>query len=221
MSKDQDLAATVAKLAASVETLAASVARLEKVSAPKLAAELAAERVIERDRKLTAIAKIEDVAERGKAIGALVTAEDVLYTWGELTDDELIATLEAATPQTRARMMNALPPHRCTELAISQLPAPARIVVRLARDVSRIATPPLRGLRRSEDYPGWTLAAGDRHVELASTWSKRLQIDEGLREAVDRGQLVVEDMPEAESRHLLRCEVLSREPDQRPQLSFQ
>lgn len=223
MSKDQDqLGAQVARLADTVERLSASVTRLEKVNAPRLAGELAAERLREKDRRMTAIAAIEDHAERARAIGELLTEDDIKYACGEIPDDDrLVATLEAATQGTRQRILNAIPEGRLLDLAIRQLPAPRRIAAKLAPGIQRIATTPVRGVTKADNYPGLQIERGDRHVELASTWSKRLQIDEDLRGHVEGGTVLVEDLPEAESRHLLRCEVLSREPDKRPQLRFE
>ncbi len=221
MSKDQDLAATVAKLADTVGELTRSVQRLEKINAPRLASELAAERMIERDRKLTAIAKIDDAAERAKAMGALHSVDDVLYTSGEMDDERLLETLEAADANARAKIVNALPPQREMSLAVARLPAPFRVRVRLGPSVTRVATAAIPGPRPSDRYPGFNLPDRDmRHVELRSQWEQRLRVDEELAGLVAMGSVVVEDVPEAESRRMLHNEVMAREPAERPQLRF-
>lgn len=219
--KDLDkLSATVEELSATVATLTTQVARLERVNRVRIDGELAAERMAERDRRLCAVAAIEDATERARAVATVHTFEDLKYVIGECDAQRLLETLEASDANTRNRLMAAMTPERSAEVACLRLPPPKRIRARAAAG-SRVSTPPIVGLRKSDRYPGFSLDVGEAHVELEKTWNKRLEIDDDLREAVERRFVIVEPVSDEESKQMLYREIVSRPLESRPVLSFE
>jgi hypothetical protein len=56
-------------------------------------------------------------------------------------------------------------------------------------------------------------------LELEGVYQRRLEIDEALADAVAKGRIVVEVVSDEESRSMLRTEVMSLHPSERPSLN--